>query len=68
MKYQVFINKRESVGLKHLNDFKAFVEYSSDMDYIYKNNEEYTTNKKRKTSIDFDDMLLICLVIKSLIQ
>ena len=27
-KYQYLINKRESVGLKHFNDPKAFIEYS----------------------------------------
>ena len=27
-KYQFLINKRESKGLKHFNDSKAFVEYS----------------------------------------
>ena len=30
-KYQFLINKRESIGLKHLNDPKAFTEYSNDM-------------------------------------
>ena len=40
-KYQLSINKRESTGLKHLNDSKAFIEYSYVMDDIYKNIEEY---------------------------
>ena len=40
-KYQLLINKRESTGLKHLNDTKAFIEYSNGMDDIYKNIEEY---------------------------
>ena len=26
-KYQFWINKRESTGLKHFNDSKAFIEY-----------------------------------------
>ena len=26
-KYQLLINKQESIGLKHLNDCKAFIEY-----------------------------------------
>ena len=39
-KYQLLINKRESTCLKHLNDSKAFIEYSNDMDDIYKNIEE----------------------------
>ena len=40
-KYQLLINKRESTGLKYLNDPKVFIEYSNDMDDIYKNIEEY---------------------------
>ena len=36
-KYQVLIKKRESAGLKHCNDPKAFIEYSNDMDDIYEN-------------------------------
>ena len=30
-KYQFLIKKRESAGLKHLNDPKAFTEFSNDM-------------------------------------
>ena len=30
-KYKFLINKRESIGLKHFNDSKAFIEYSNDM-------------------------------------
>ena len=36
-KYQFLINKRESIGLKHFNDPKAFIEYSNDMHDVYKN-------------------------------
>ena len=46
-KYQFLINKRESTGLKHFNDPKAFIEYSNDMHETYKNIEEYNPNKKR---------------------
>ena len=63
----MLIKKRESTGLKYLNDPKAFIEYSNDMDDIYKNIEDYNLNKKQKILIVFDDILLICLVIKSLI-
>ena len=42
-KYQLLINKRESTGLKYLNDSKAFIEYSNDMDGIYQNFEEYNS-------------------------
>ena len=30
-KYQLLTKKRESTGLKYLNDLKAFIEYSNDM-------------------------------------
>ena len=53
----MFLNKRESTRLKYLNDSKAFIEYSNDMDDIYKNIEEYNPNKKRKILIVFDDMI-----------
>ena len=36
-KYQYLINKRESVGINHFNDPKAFIEYSNDMRDAYKN-------------------------------
>ena len=56
-KYQLLINKRESTGLKYLNDSKAFIEYSNDMDDIYIKIEEYNPNKKQKIFIVFDDMI-----------
>ena len=56
-KYQFLINKRESTGSKYLNDSTAFIEYSNDMDDIYKNIEVYNPNKKRKILILFDDMI-----------
>ena len=56
-KYQLLINKRKSTGLKYLNNSKAFIEYSNDMDDIYKNIEECNLNKKQKMLIVFDDMI-----------
>ena len=56
-KFQLLIKKRESTGLKYLNDSKAFIEYSIDMDDIYENIEEYNPNKKRKILIDFVAMI-----------
>ena len=55
-KYQLLIYKREGTGLKYLNDLKAFIEYSNDMDDIYRDVEEYNPNKKRKIFIVFDDI------------
>ena len=57
-KYQFLINKQESTGLKHFNDAKAVIEYSNDIDDIYKNIEAYIPNKKRKILIVFEDMIV----------
>ena len=51
------IKKHGSTGLKHLNDSKAFIEYSNDMDDIYENIEEYNPNEKQKMLIVFDDRI-----------
>ena len=48
IKYQFLINKRESIGLKHFNDPKAFIEYSNDMQDFYKNIDEYNPDKENK--------------------
>ena len=56
-KYQFLTNKRENIRLKYFNDSKAFIEYSNDMQDVYKNIEEYNIGKKRKILIVFDDMI-----------
>ena len=47
-KYQYLINKRESVGINHFNDPKAFIEYSNDMRDVYKNINYYNPDKENK--------------------
>ena len=56
-KYQYLINKREKVDLHHYDDPKSFIEYSNDMQNVYKTIEEYNLRKKRKILIVFDDMI-----------
>ena len=56
-KYQFLISKRESRGLKHFGNPKAFIEYSNDMPDVYKNIDEYNVDKERKILILFDDMI-----------
>ena len=56
-KYQYLINKRGKVGLDHYDDRKAFIEYSNDMQDVYKNSDEYNTDKERKILIVFDDVI-----------
>ena len=54
-KYEFQISKKYT-GLKHLYS-EACIEYSSDMDDIYKNIEEYNPNRTHKTLIVFDDLI-----------
>ena len=65
-KYRFLINKRESIGLKHLNDPKAFIDYSNDMQDVYKNIDEYNAEKERKLLIVFDDMIAYMINNKKL--
>ena len=65
-KYQYLINKRESVGINHFNDPKAFIEYSNDMRDVYKYINECNIDKERKILIVFDDMIADMINIKKL--
>ena len=56
-KYQFLINKRESTGLKRFGDPKAFIEYSNDMQDVYKDINEYNEDKEHKLLKVFDDMI-----------
>ena len=42
---------------KRLIDSKVLVEYSNDMDDVYKSIEEYIPNKERKILVVFDDVI-----------
>ena len=55
-KYQYLVKKREKVGWNHYDDPEAFIEYSNDMQDVYKNIEEYNLGKKSEVSIVFGDM------------
>ena len=47
-KYDYFIKKHENVGIKHLNNPKAFIECSNTMDDVYKNINDYNPIRKEK--------------------
>ena len=55
------------IWIKNVKMLKAFIEYSNDMDDIYKNIEKYNPNKKRKILIVFDDAIADILSNKELI-
>ena len=67
-KYKLLFKERESTGLKHLKESKAFIEHSNDMDDTHKNIEEYSPNKEQKILIVLMIWLLISLVKNILIQ
>ena len=53
----MLINKKKIAGLNYLNDSKAFIEYSNDVDDIFKNIKEQNPNKRQKILIIFDEMI-----------
>ena len=55
-KYQYLINKDEKVGPNCYDDPKAFIDYSNDMQDVYKNIEEHNLGKKREILIVFDNI------------
>ena len=56
-KHQFLIKKHEDVGIKHLNNSKAFVEHSRCMDDVYNNINDYKQSRKRKIFIVFDHII-----------
>ena len=56
-KYQFLINKREDVGIKHVNGPDVFIVCSNTMDDVYENINDYNPNRKRKNLTVFDDMI-----------
>ena len=59
-----FYLTKEKTQLKHFNDPKAFIEYSNDMQDVYKSIVEYITDIERKILIVFDDMIADMIKIK----
>ena len=56
-KYQYLINKREQAGIKNLNDPNAFIEYSSDMNDVLEDINNYNKKRDKKVLIIFDDIM-----------
>ena len=65
-KYQFLINKKGSIELKQFNNTKALIEYSNNMQDVYKNICEYNSGRKHKTFIIFDDMIADIIENKNL--
>ena len=66
LKHQFLIEKRENVGIKHLNDPKAFIEYSQCMDDVYNNINDYNPSRKIKILIVFDEIIAVIMTNKKI--
>ena len=70
-KYQHLINKREQAGIKNLNDPHAFIEYSSDMNDVLEDINNYNKKRDKKVLIIFDDMIadiMRCKKFKAIVK
>ena len=55
-KHEHLIKKCEDVGIKHVNNLNAFIEYSNTIADVYENIND-NPNRRRKILIVFDDMI-----------
>ena len=53
----MLISILEDVDLQHFNDSKDFIEYSKDVQDVYRNFEEYNPDRKPKVLIVFNGMI-----------
>ena len=56
-KYQLLINRREKVGIKHERIPTALINYSQTINDVHEILEHYNPTKKRKALIVFDAMI-----------
>ena len=56
-KYEYLINKREQVGIEMLQNAKAFIEHSNDMNDVFENINDYNKKRNKKVLLVFDDMI-----------
>ena len=56
-KYEYLINKIEQAGMKNLQDPKAFIEYTDDMNNVYGDISNYNRKRDKKVLLVFDDMI-----------
>ena len=63
-KYEYLIKKRKDAGIKYLNNPNAFMECSNTMDDVCENINDYSSVRKRKILIVFDDMIAYIMTNK----
>ena len=52
-KYEYLINKREQVGIEMLQNAKAFIEHSNDMNDVFENIIDYNKKRNKKRASSF---------------
>ena len=52
------MQKIQGVAINHFNDPKAFIDYSNDMNDVYKNIDDCNPDKENKILIVFDDIIM----------
>ena len=57
-KDQYLIKKRDKVDKEYLKDPKEFIDYSNDMQDVYKNIDEYNFGEEHKILIVFGDIIV----------
>ena len=56
-KYEYLINKREQVGIEMLQNAKAFIEHSNNMNDVFENINNYNKKRNKKVLLVFDNMI-----------
>ena len=56
-KHQYLIKKHKEKGLEEHDDLNVFIPYSSNMQDVYQDTEEYNLDRKRKVLLVFDQLI-----------
>ena len=62
----MMIKDYKYVGINHFNNPKAFIDYSNDMNDLYKHVDDYNPHKENKILIVFDDIIADLILNKKL--
>ena len=62
----MMIKDYKYVGINHFHNPKAFIDYSNDMNDLYKHVDDYNPHKENKILIVFDDIIADLILNKKL--
>ena len=67
-KHQYLIKKHKESGLEEHDDPNVFIQYSSNMQDVYQNTEEYNLDRKHKVLLVFDELIAYVISNKKKIK